>query len=562
VDSLKALDPRRPIREADIGNYFIANLGVGCLGAGWWAPAPAGRLRTMAITHQHLLLLALLLTSPVVARAAQAAEGPATVPRFEPAPCPKLQGVEWLADASCGYLVVPEDRSRPSGRTIRLMVAKHPAQSPEKRPDPVIYLAGGPGDIAPLDVNGLIAANFIRDRDILVVSQRGTMFSEPALTCASEDDFARELLGLRFYSEATKRAHLAVTEACHRELAATGADLSAYNSTENAADIADLRRALGLTTWNVYGTSYGSYLAQTLMRDHPVGIRSVVLDSVLPTTYTIPENWWITRAGFDNLFQACVAETACNAAHPRLEETFTELVNKFEADPQTTTVRDPVTGKDLKVVLDGGALVDWLRNQNYAVPLLRAAPDLIGGLAAGRPEAIEAIAKHRVGRAPPPGPGVPAIGYGLAYGVTCREDYPFATPEDLAAAGRAAFPNYPASVQDEGVGGWAYANEDCRDVWKVPAAPTAMRQPIASSIPTLLISGSFDTLTSLAGANAAAANLSNATIISIPGVGHSVSPASPCAQAVVVSFLADPHAPETSCVGTLKPPSFTSRASQ
>jgi len=150
----------------------------------------------------------------------------------------------------------------------------------------------------------------------------------------------------------------------------------------------------------------------------------------------------------------------------------------------------------------------------------------------------------------------------LAYGVTCREDYPFATPEDLAAAGRAAFPNYPASVQDEGVGGWAYANEDCRDVWKVPAAPTAMRQPIASSIPTLLISGSFDTLTSLAGAKAAAANLSNATIISIPGAGHSVSPASPCAQAVVVSFLADPHAPDTSCVGTLKRPSFTSRASQ
>jgi hypothetical protein len=38
----------------------------------------------------------------------------------------------------------------------------------------------------------------------------------------------------------------------------------------------------------------------------------------------------------------------------------------LEAEPQTTTVRDPVTGTDLKVVLDGGALVDWLRNQNYA----------------------------------------------------------------------------------------------------------------------------------------------------------------------------------------------------
>jgi len=274
----------------------------------------------MGIAHRHLLPLALLLVSSVVARAAQAAEVTATVPRFEPAQCPKLQGAETIADASCGYLVVPENRSRPDGRTIRLMVAKYPARLPEKRADPVVYLAGGPGDIAPLEVNAFIAAGFIRDRDILVVSQRGTMFSEPALTCASIDEFNRKLLDLRFYSEATKRTHLAATEACHRELAATGADLSAYNSTENAADFADLRRALGFATWNVYGTSYGSYVAQTLMRDHPEGIRSVVLDSVLPTTYTVPGNWWITRAAFDNLFHACAAETACSAAHPHLEK--------------------------------------------------------------------------------------------------------------------------------------------------------------------------------------------------------------------------------------------------
>jgi pimeloyl-ACP methyl ester carboxylesterase len=463
-----------------------------------------------------------------------------------------------LTKASCGYLVVLENHSRPTGRTIRLLVAKYPARSPEKRADPVVYLAGGPGDIAPLDVNGLIAADFIRDRDILVVSQRGTMFSEPALTCASIDNFARELLGMRFYSEATERAHLAATEACHRELAATGADLSAYNSTENAADFADLRKALGIAAWNVYGTSYGSYPAQMLMRDHTEGIRSVVLDSVLPPAYTIPGNWWITRAGFDNLFHACAVDTACNTAHPHLEATFTRLVNKLEAEPLITTISDPATGKEIKVVLDGGALVDWLRNQNYAVSLLRAAPERIDGLAAGRADAIQAIAKDRAARAPPPGPDVPALGYGLSYGVSCREDYPFATQADLAAAGRQTFPDYPASIQGEGVGGWAYVNQDCREVWKVPAAPEAMRQPVASSIPTLLISGSFDTLTSLAGAQAAAAKLSKATIISIPGIGHVVAPQSLCAQTVITSFLADPGTPDTSCVGTLKPPSFTS----
>src|SRR5437868_9648742 len=180
---------------------------------------------------------------------AMAADNP--VPRFEPAPCPTLSGAEELTKASCGYLVVPENRAQSTGRTIRLLVAKYPASSPEKRPDPVVYLAGGPGDIVPLEVNGLIAADFIRDRDILAMSQRGTMFSEPALTCTAPDDFARKLLGLRFYSEPTKRAHLAATEACYRELAATGADVSAYNSSESAADFADLRKVLGYDAWNV-----------------------------------------------------------------------------------------------------------------------------------------------------------------------------------------------------------------------------------------------------------------------------------------------------------------------
>jgi hypothetical protein len=142
------------------------------------------------------------------------------------------------------------------------MVAKYPARSLEKRPDPVVYLAGGPGDIAPLEVNGLIAADFIRDRDILVLSQRGTMFSEPALTCPSIGDFARVALSLRFYSEATVRAHLVATEACHRKLIATGADLSAYNSTESAADVADLRKVLGYTT----GISTGLPTAPTSRR--------------------------------------------------------------------------------------------------------------------------------------------------------------------------------------------------------------------------------------------------------------------------------------------------------
>ena len=496
-----------------------------------------------------VLLLILGVASARLAETAMAADA-----RFETAPCPRLS-VKALSGARCGYLVVPENRGR-LDKTIRLLVAVIPALSARPAPDPVVYLAGGPGGIAVGEADLVVAAGINRDRDLVIMNQRGTFLSEPALTCQSIDDFNRELLALRFYSETTKRAHLAATEACHRKLATSGAELRAYNSSESAADFADLRVVLGYAEWNVLGVSYGTDLAQVLMRDRPEGIRSVVLDSVVPVTMTIAEYWPNTRAGFHNLFRACAAESACDAAYPRLEETFTALVNNVESAPLMVTVRDPATQKVMRVTIDGGALVDWLRNQSYSTPALRDVPALIAGLSAGRAEAIAAIATDRAGRAPPSNTADPSAGYGLGFGVVCREQYPFATRDDLAAAGRRAFPRYPTSLRDEAVGSWAYVDEDCRDIRKVPAAPDGDHRPVASGIPTLLVSGSFDAITSLDGAKTAATRLSNATIVDIPGIGHFVAPYSLCAQEVIASFLASPATPNTSCVRTLSPPSF------
>jgi len=474
-------------------------------------------------------------------------------PRFDPIQCP--EGFPQLTNARCGYLVVPEDRSQPSGRTIQLFVAIIPAQSGKPAPDPVVYLGTGPGGIAIVEAASLINAGVNRNRDLVVMNQRGQFLSIPALTCAPIDDFARRLLSLRFYSESTKRKHLRATADCHRELLPTGANLPSYNSSENAADFADLRTALRITEWNVLGVSYGTDLAQMYVRDHPEGIRSVVLDSVIPITITVAKYWQSTRAGFDNLFQACAAEAACNAAHSNLETTVTELVNILEAQPLTTTVNDPATGEELKVVIDGGAFVDWIRDQSRTNTKLTRVPAVIDELAHANPEALAAIAMYRVQLAPPPSPTVPSTSYGLGYGVVCREQ--FSTKEDIIEAGRQAFPLYPTSIRDQAVGTWAYNNDDCSRVWKVPAAPAKVRRPLESSIPTLLISGSFDAVASLDFAESVAAGLSKATIISIPGVGHFVLPFSPCTQEVVASFLTDPSSPDISCVGTLKPPPFT-----
>jgi pimeloyl-ACP methyl ester carboxylesterase len=69
---------------------------------------------------------------------------------------------------------------------------------------------------------------------------------------------------------------------CRDRLIQEGIDLSAYNSAASAADVNDLRIALGYDQVNLYGVSYGSRLALTVMRDYPGILRSVILDSTYP----------------------------------------------------------------------------------------------------------------------------------------------------------------------------------------------------------------------------------------------------------------------------------------
>jgi hypothetical protein len=80
----------------------------------------------------------------------EASEGASQeVPRFEPRPCP-FEGGAWLEAERihCGSLVVLENRERPDGRTLRLAVAILRSRSDRPRPDPVVFLAGGPGSAA------------------------------------------------------------------------------------------------------------------------------------------------------------------------------------------------------------------------------------------------------------------------------------------------------------------------------------------------------------------------------------------------------------------------------
>lgn len=474
------------------------------------------------------------------------------VPRFEPSACPKLavEVVPAIKRARCGFLVVPENRARPGGRTIRLAVATVPAMSRTPASDPVVYLDGGPGGTGVASLQSLIDTGVNRDRALIAIGQRGTLFSKPALACPEVDRFLARSAGLVYDAASTGRLHVAATLACRRRLASRGIDLGAYNTTENAADIADLRTALGIAGWNLYGVSYGTDLALTVMREHPQGIRSVTLDSPVPSNVVnVAGLWPNAREGFDNLFRACRAQPACRRRHPRLAQTFARLVRRLEAHPLTARVQ-PAAGKPaVKVVLDGGALVNWLvivvlTNSDSAI---RSVPAAIGDLAAGHPQAIAAAraAFTTLG-------GIGLVGYGLQYGVACSEWIRPAS--DVLRQGRRAFPGYPDSVVAQAPQ-LPFINGDCR-AWDVPKAPSTARAVTHSSIPTLVMAGTFDAATPPSQGKVATRTLPNSTLVTIPGSGHQVILASSCARRVLASFLASPAAPNTRCVAGLRPPTF------
>jgi hypothetical protein len=241
--------------------------------------------RLIPITARRVVAVASAAVLVSLAATVASASAGATA-RFVPGACPErrvpLEAREALKNARCGVLEVPENRTKSTSPTIRLRVAIVPAVTSTPSPDPLVYMAGGPGSAAIQHAALLVDAGFNRDRDLIILAQRGTLHSEPTLACPEIDRFNARAVGLDHNAASTRRQHVAATRACRRRLVAEGIDLAGYNTTENAADFADLRTALGIAEWNVFGVSYGTDLALSYMRDHPQGIRSVAIASVVP----------------------------------------------------------------------------------------------------------------------------------------------------------------------------------------------------------------------------------------------------------------------------------------
>jgi pimeloyl-ACP methyl ester carboxylesterase len=477
--------------------------------------------------------------------AAQHAVRTAAPPVFEDAPCPFPVPRSVRDQVRCGGVEVLENRAAPDGRRLRLSVAILKSTSPTPRPDPVVFLMGGPGQ-GFVQHAGRVAASrewaFARaERDLILYDQRGTGFSDPAFCPWLDVKLGH--LGLQGLGREVFAARARTLLArCAAELAGAGVDLSRYNSVVSAHDLQDVRQALGVAEWNVWGVSYGGRLALEALRTAPHGIRTVVLDS--PSPPNAPH--WADGAAnlvdvMERTFARCAADVRCAAAFPDAEQRFWQAVEALDREPLTVPTRGP-DGAPASMRLTGGLLAGGVFRGLYRPGFHAALPLLMRELEAGNRDLLGNLARQLQ---------VPSgvMSAGLHWTVECNEVAPFNGP-----AARPSSLERRAALLDRV--GFGPDGAECDALHPYRAAPE-QAAAVVSDVPVLIIAGALDPVTPAAYSRLAAATLPNARVVELPGGGHWELHKHECTRRLMNEFLAGPAAPlDVACADSVLPPVF------
>jgi pimeloyl-ACP methyl ester carboxylesterase len=254
--------------------------------------------------------------------------------------------------------------------------------------------------------------------------------------------------------------------------------------------------------------------------------------------------WSSAASALTAVVDACAAQPACRAAYPSVRADFVRLVTELTDHPRSVSVPDPAPGT---VVIDGSKVVAVLVRATMSPGGIAEIPRILDDLAHGSGTLAAAVL---LDGGPPPG----FVGWGLTYGVFCSELA--GPPAELLAGGRAVFPELPEPVLSL-VPQSPFTFADCAR-WPVPAAHDAVRAPVSSDVPVLVMAGAFDAATAPANGDLVAATLPRAVRVTFPDAGHDVTNHSPkCAVDVIHGFVDRTEAPDLSCVANLTPPTFT-----
>lgn len=465
---------------------------------------------------------------------------------FQSAPCPFPVGggLTEGQQVSCGYVTVPQNRAANNSGQVKLAVAifKAPQYMTTPDPAPVLRLDGGPGGPS-LDnlARYVSSANYntlIFDHDEIMFDQRGTGYSTPSLKCT-------ELIALQYStSDVSSQNYEQQAHTCHDRLVSQGIDLNGFNSIQNAADVSDVIHALGYKQMTLYGVSYGTRLALTVMRLYPGVVRAAVLDSVYPPDHNRNDLPSDAQRVFDVLFQGCAKDTNCNAKYPKLKDVFYSLVDTLNAHPTNFRTVDPSTNNSYTVPLSGNDLVSWLFSSLYVTSFIKYLPQTIFQVRAHNYAQLSELYS--------------AVGFdstfsdGMFYSAECSEDWPFLTQQNITASLQGITPQIGVVFGQDEKQEFAVCQQ-----WNVQPVSKDQKQPVVSNLPTLVLSGEYDPITPPSNGEETAKNLSHSYFFIFPGQGHGQEYSSACSNTIISAFENNPdQQPSNACIAQMNEPAF------
>jgi pimeloyl-ACP methyl ester carboxylesterase len=433
---------------------------------------------------------------------------------------------------------VPEDRSKPTARQIDLRVVVARATGQQRvTTDPVVFLAGGPGQ-AGTDMGEFATQAFSRvreQRDLVLVDARGTGGSN-SLKCAlmrRPEDF----VGATIYPAAS-------VQFCRDSLAQI-ADLTRYTTADIADDLDVVRQALGYRQLNLYGTSYGSRLAFIYLRRHPASVRTVVLKAVAPPTLVAPMNYAEdAERAFGLLVRDCRADSACARAFPSPRADLDTVLARAARGVVKAPVPNQRGGVDTLVVAReaiAGSLLTLMQSASQRAQL----PALLHQAAVGNASGLVSVVLlvRRTIDA--------AISSGMHLSASCGDDGSRLDPVAAARTDARTFLG-PTRVN--------MLVDACR-IWAMPMAAPSNGAAVRSNVPVLLVSGEIDPNTPPRHADVALETLPNGKHVVLAGVAHGWSGVDTCGAAFVADFIARASVKnlDVSCATTSSAPPFVVR---
>ena len=442
----------------------------------------------------------------------------------------------------CGSVKRPLDPGNAARGSIEVQYVVVPALARRKLPDPVFFLAGGPGQsaisLAP-QVMALLARLNNR-RDIVFVDQRGTGRSAPLACKDPEDETLAE--------QAEPARQQRMVAECKASLLKqpwlkAESDLGFFTTTLAVQDLDAVRRQLGAERIDLVGGSYGTRVALEMLRQFPASVRRTVIDGVAPADMALPASASTdNQAALDRLIEACAAEPACARAHPDLRA---RLVALLQGLPREVRAQHPLTGIVETFTLTRELVLGAIRGALYSPALAAALPEAIEAAAGGDYAGL-------IGLSATQGSGkAMRLATGMHLSVVCAEDLP-----RLASA-----VDKPGSEF-----GTAFAGmyEKACAIWPRGAVPTEFYSLPKSPSATLVLSGGLDPATPPRhGERVAKALGPLARHLVVPNAGHGVMSIG-CMRDVIFRFVdaatdAEALAVDAACLAKVpRPPAFVS----